>query len=349
MQNSDTVIPPSALQKALSGSILPVNKGPEGGRSVTQLLSDPELIPQLQLKLAEAHPRPHHSGLIQQLEELLPGVRFHYQLSRSGWYRPGGLISPLGEVISRDIESWLDQQEAHAGDFDTLLMELEPLNLKVFNLNGSTHFFTVSTGPRPQDCWQLEVEELQEVMCRPLISQNTPAPEDMADLLEPLAPELLEPQPISWPGYRFSKLRPIGELYRTAVNQSDLQRFFDDWLQITQNEICFDHHWFFQVSETLSRYGLSEQRLQPKSVRSDKLRLMPWDLSAPPSALSSQIRCFDKAAGYAGAWFLGMVAGNLVPRELPARLQRDWQEEYRYLPESLMALVRHWLHRPYTL
>lgn len=321
---------------------------PGNGGTINELLSEPGLTTQLQLKLAEVHPRPHHTGLIQQLEELLPGVRFHYQLTRSGWYRPGGLISPIGEVITRDIESWLDQQEAHAEDFETLVAELEPLKLKVFNLNGSTHFFTVSSGPRPQDGWQLEIEELQEVLSRPLITEEL-IPEDMADLLTPLEADNLEPQPISWPVYRFSCLRPISELFSRSVNQSDLQRFFDEWQQITQNSISFDRHWFFQISENLSRFKVAELRLQPRNIKADKLRLMPWDLTAPPSALSAQIRCFDKAAGFAGAWFLNMVAGNLVPRELPARLQRDWQDEYRYLPESMMALIRNWLHRPYTL
>lgn len=312
------------------------------------LQSQPD-IQQLAMQIAEVQPRPHHSRLLELLQQVWPEVEFKHRLTRSDWYRPGGVYTSQGLMLGQDLESWLQHALNKVDDFEQLLVDLETIQPLVTRFNGSTHFFSASYGKAPEACWQLEVEELQEVMDRRLIDDLADLPEDLADLLEPMRPALIDAQPLGSPRYQLGKLVNLRELVTSAINAPLLERFFAEWSEGPGQSTDFHQHWFFQQHESLSRYGVAQLRLQPYAIKDKHLKTLPWDLTVEPMALAAQLRSYDKAAGYNGAWYFSLVAGNLVPRELAARLQDDWLADYRYISDVLQGWIRNWLHQPYTL
>lgn len=302
---------------------------------------------QLAEAIAAIPPRPHHALLLAYLQEAWPELEFHHQISRSGWHRSGGVVSAAGDRLSAELEPWLQQRLGASDDFDQLLVELEQQQPRVTRYNGATHFFAARFGEQPEAVWQLEVEELQEVLDRCLLNGETP--DDLAGLLEPLHPALLEAQALGPPAYRLGNVMNVHQVLAEATNQPMLQRFFREWLYGRPDGPDFEQFWFFQRSESLTRYGVSELRLQPHAIRARELRSLSWDLQGDIGELARQLRTYDRIAGYTGAWYFGLVAGNLVPRELPARLQEDWQDGYRYIPDRQHDLIKGWLHQPYTL
>lgn len=306
-------------------------------------------IKQLAEQIAEVQPRPHHSRLLELLQQVWPEVEFKHRLTRSGWYRPGGVCTSQGMILGKDLETWLQNALHKMEDFEQLLADLEIMQPLVTRFNGSTHFFTASYGSAPEASWQLEVEELQEVMDRRMLNDQADLPEDLADLLEPLQPALLDGQPLGSPRYQLGQLVNLREVLSAAVNAPLLERFFIEWCEGPGKTTDFHQHWFFQRHESLSRYGVSQLRMQPHAIKARHLKTMPWDLAEDAMGIASQLRSFDKAASYTGAWYFCMVAGNLVPRELASRLQDDWLADYRYISEAQQSWIRSWLHQPYTL
>lgn len=304
---------------------------------------------QLAEGIAGIPPRPHHALLLDYLQQTWPELEFRHQISRSGWHRSGGVVSASGDRISDELEHWLQQRLSASGDFEQLLVDLEQQQPRVTRYNGATHFFAARFREQPAAFWQLEVEELQEVMDRHLLNSDTAPPDDLSGLLEPLQPASLEAQPLGPPRYRLGNVMNVHQVLAEATNQPVLQRFFREWLDERTDGSDFERLWFFQRSESLTRYGVNELRLQPRAIKARQLGSLSWDLHQDARGLALQLRAYDRIAGYGGAWYFGLVAGNLVPRELPARLEEDWQEGYRYIPDRQHQLVRGWLHQPYTL
>lgn len=313
------------------------------------VLNPPPEVDKLAEGIAQTKPRPHHTLLLDYLKSAWPEVTFQHRLTRSGWYRPGGVLSSTGQEMSKDLENWLHQSLDKVQDFDQLLVDLEVIQPLVTRYNGSTHFFTARFAAAPEACWQLEVEELQEVMDRRLLNDQADLPEDLSDLLEPLQPAALDAQPLGPPAYQLGRLMNLHEVLADAVNEPLLKRFFKEWQQGPGASTDFHQYWFFQRHESLSRYGINQLRLQPHAIKAKQLKTQPWDLKQDALGIAAQLRAYDKTAGYSGAWYFGLVAGNLVPRELAARLQEDWQDDYRYISERQHQLVQGWLHQPYTL
>ena len=141
----------------------------------------------------------------------------------------------------------------------------------------------------------------------------------------------------------------IREAVQEAANAPLIERFLNEWQEGPGRSEAFHHHWFFQRHESLTRYGVTQLRMQPHSIQAKQLKTLPWNLTDDALELAAQLRAFDKAAGYNGAWYFGLVAGNLVPRDLASRLIEDWQEGFRYISDLQAALIRGWLHQPYTL
>ncbi|WP_417582276.1 hypothetical protein [Nitrincola sp.] len=300
--------------------------------------------------IARLQPRPHHTALLTYLNTCWPEASFKHRFSRSGWFRSGGIRHQDGTLLSQNIEEWLERSLQQSGDFEQLLIDIESLQPLVTRFNGVTHFFTASYGHAPEACWQLEVEELQEVMDRQLLNSTAAAPLDLADLTDPLHPARLDGQPLGFPVYRVSCLTNLHLALETAVNTPSLQRFFSEWKEGPGSGLTdFHRHWFFQRHQSQNPYGVQELRLQPQAIKASTLKTLPWELSANATDMAAQLRSFDKAAGFFGAWYFAMVAGNLVPKELAQRLQEDWINDYRYISERQALWIRNWLHKPYTL
>jgi hypothetical protein len=299
-------------------------------------------------------PRPHHHAMLAAAGEVLPNCTFHHVLSKGGWHRVGGVLSVDGTHLSTDLEEWVNSELAKYGDdFEQFVASYTYAGLLLTRHAGRTHYFVAPYGPAPGDFLQLEVEELQELRDRPLIDPLRP-PQDRTSMLEPIGPVKVDAHPVGSPHYRFARLLDIGKLLAredtSSVDVSPLGRFLSDWSQSRAAEHeQFCEHWLIANLERYEPNATGMFSASLMSVHARTLAPFQWDISKIGVELGNQLRDFDRAAGYPGAWYFHFVASKLVPANLPAVLQRDLKNGYEYLAGKDLRLLEQLLAEPYHI
>lgn len=313
---------------------------------------DDHAVQQLAAELEATPPRPHHAGLLETASRALCGRPFRFALSRGGWYRPGGVVRASGERVADSVEAWAEAALAACdGDLEALFERHGGEDLVATRVSGRTHYFVAPYGPAPADFLQLEIEELHEVLDRRLFADEPPA--DLQELIDPLLPAVLDGHPVAPPRYRFRRLADMrhvaARLPAPAGRVHPLLRFFGDW---TESQARTDHHfcdhWIVALREHQDRYRNPLLSASPVSLDARKLKSFPWDLQARGADSAAQLKAFDRAAGYPGAWYFHMVAGALAPRALAGTLAGDLDAGYSYLREQEAQLLKKWLEVPYS-
>lgn len=315
---------------------------------------DDMTLNRLRAEIEAARPRPHHSSLQEATGRILLGQSFRFALTRGGWYRPGGVIRPDGTRMADDLEAWAEAElEACDGDMDEFLERHGSDGLYTTRHSGRTHYFVAPYGRGPSDFLQLEVEELQEVLDRHLISPEA-LPTDLSELVDPLAPSLLDAQPVGSSRYVFRRLTdirlaaarlpaPVGELAPAA-------RFLAEWeASSAAARDHFSDFWILALREHQDRYLNSVLAATPVSLLARQLKPFHWQPEARGVELADQLHAFDRAAGYSAAWYFHLVAGALVPREIVHNLMLDILDDFHYLPEADAALLEGWVRSPYSV
>lgn len=297
-------------------------------------------------------PRPHHGALLAAMTNMLPECDFRYVLGKSGWHRAGGVLDADGHHLADDLESWaLAEWEQCDHDFEQLIDRYVDKGLLATRHTGRSHYFVAAYGPAPEDFLQLEVEELQEVMDRKLFDAEQ-LPGDYQDLVEPIKHDKIEAHAVGSPQYRFVRLVDMRDvlvkLNAQCNGMSSLARFMSDWSQSrTPNCDHFSEHWVITGLEQYAPDKNSPFTASVISVHSRTLKPFQWDDSQSGTELSNQIRDFDRAAGYQGAWYFHVVGSKLVPDTLTDALQRDLDSGYEYLPEKELQLLIQLRANPY--
>ena len=116
-------------------------------------------------------------ALTQALQAQMPDLRIRRVLTRGGWHRFGGIVDSAGERVATSIVRWAEEE--CGGDVEALVAEYIDAGYCVTQLAGKTHFFTAPRSEAPDDFVQIEIEELQERCCRPLVE-----PEWLPDSME---------------------------------------------------------------------------------------------------------------------------------------------------------------------
>ncbi len=93
--------------------------------------------------IARLQPRPHHTTLLTYLNTCWPEASFKHRLTRSGWFRTGGIRHQDGTLLSQDMQQWLERSLRQSGDFEQLLIDLESLQPLV------TRYMAPRTSLRP--------------------------------------------------------------------------------------------------------------------------------------------------------------------------------------------------------
>ncbi|MBW8306470.1 MAG: hypothetical protein K0M46_06445 [Thiobacillus sp.] len=314
---------------------------------------DDQALQQLVAELEATPPRPHHSGLLETAGRALPGQPFRFVLSRGGWYRPGGIVTPGGERVADDLEAWAEAELADCdGDMDAFVERHGDAGLLATRHSGRTHYFVAPYGPAPADFLQLEIEELHEVRDRRLFSSDNP-PADLQELIDPLQPATLEAHPVAPPRYRFRRLtdmRYIVMRLPAPIGQTHpLSRFLGEWASSqarSKNHFC--DHWIIALREHQDRYRNPVLSASPVSLHARQLKPFHWEPQARGVEAAGQLQAFDRAAGYPGAWYFHLVAGGFTPRDITAVLVGDLDEGYRYLREQDANLLAEWVRTPYS-
>lgn len=308
----------------------------------------------LRAEIEAAPVRPHHSTLHEAVGRALPGQVFRFALGRGGWYRPGGVIRPDGGRVADDLEGWAEAElEACDGDMEEFLERHGQDGLYTTRHSGRTHYFVSPYGRGPADFLQLEVEELQEVLDRHLIGADA-VPTDLEELTDPLAPSLLDAQPLGPARYVFRRLTDIrlaaARLPAAVGETTPAARFLAEWsASSASSRGHFSDFWILALREHQDRYRNTILAATPVSTLARQLKSFHWHPESRGVELADQLHAFDRAAGYPAAWYFHLVAGALVPREIAHQVMLDILDDFHYLPEQDAALLEGWVRTPYSV
>ncbi|MEW8285684.1 MAG: hypothetical protein AB2672_16745 [Candidatus Thiodiazotropha endolucinida] len=288
-------------------------------------------------------------GLKAKLKALMPEYPFECVLSRGNWHRLGGVVDGDYRQVSDNISHWAERESQ--GDVDNLVAKYMGMGYFATRLAGNTHYFTAPTGKGPHEFLQLEIEELQQVVDRPLVERDW-FPDSIEEFLDPLDYPRLEPEPVGKSYYRFRRLTPIDKLVteKSAGNHArqKLQRFFNDWMVSSACESeHFCRHWVLALREFTNRDSEIRINAKPVSVFAGQLPDLPAADRLSGSALANAVHGYDRVLGYPFAWYFMMLGSTASNYTLADAVLQDLMGAYDYLPKRDLKVLREWEAKPY--
>jgi hypothetical protein len=292
------------------------------------------------------------AALAREMSLIAPELAFREVLARGGWYRLGGVVDASGCHISGDIEQWAATELGkHDEDFQALADAYADSKLRATRLTGKTHYWIAATGNGAGDFMQVEIEELQEMVCQPLFAGDD-VPTSIEDLVDAREACAGKPTPLGIPFYALRRVTDIGEfLARMRAQKPEPQpvhRFIDAWEKSSAgNAAQFSNHWVLAVREHLDRYRQAILSATPVSAIVGSSPKFEGGFGARGLALAGVLQRFDRQAGYPMAWFFHMLTSKAVPHAVAAVVVEDMQSGFAYLPERDVKVIKDWLFRPY--
>jgi len=289
-------------------------------------------------------------GLEAALEQLFQDTRIKWVLTRDGWHRLGGVVDSDLNRISGNISEWAEKQ--CDGDSEALLANYMDSAYLVTHIAGKTHYFTLPVGEKPEDFIQIEIEELQEVVERPLIMGDW-YPETLEDFIDPVDYTRLDPQPVGAACYKFRRFTPAAELplrMNPGRSTENLRRFFEDWRKSSAGEhALFCRHWVLAIREYQDSDHETRVIARPLSIFDDEPPNLPQGEKLQGSELANSIHAYDRKLGYPFAWYFNLLRRKSENYELAKAVLRDQMGVYDYLPARDVKVLRNWEERPYSV
>ncbi|MGV6818618.1 MAG: hypothetical protein ACWA44_15290 [Thiotrichales bacterium] len=298
-----------------------------------------------------ADPNKGTNALAASVNELNPDIKFNHVLTRGNWYRLGGVVDRDYNRISDNITVWAEEESD--GDPDNLIGKYMDAGYFATRISGKTHYLTAVTGQDPEDFLQLEVEELQEVISRPLVDPDW-FPESIEEFVDPLDFPTLEPEAVNKPVFVLRRITPIDEfLHENAPESrsvSNLKRFLRDWGASSAAEAgAFCNHWVLAMREFQNTEGECKKTARPLSTYALDMPDLPPGETLKGAELAHAIHTFDHQIGYPFAWFFMMLTHKSENFTLAEAVLRDQMGAYDYLPKKDLKLLRAWEQRPYAV
>jgi hypothetical protein len=297
----------------------------------------------------ESIPESGHVSLLQELQERVPDFAFEPVLTRSGWYRVGGIVAADGSRITDNLAAWVEAESG--GDVSALYNKYEHESLFATRLAGKTHYLVAQTGRRAQDFIQLEIEELQEVMNRPLFEADM-LPDLIDEIIDPVEYTRLDAKSVSAPRYLFRRVIPIADYLDEMIARADSKlpvvRFMTDWERSSAGESAvFCKHWVLNFHEYTDGYGEPKFTAKPITTYSGEIPAIA-DSNVPRGAeLANLIHGFDRKIGYPMAWYFFMLTHKQVSHQIAEAIHSDLMGAYAYLPARDMKILQDWYDHGY--
>ncbi len=287
--------------------------------------------------------------LTEEINGLMRGLQFSHLVSRGNWYRLGGVVDADYKPISRNIAQWA--AENSAGDVDKLVADYIDCGYFATRLAGKTHYFTAPCGDRPEQFIQLEIEQLQEVLDRPLVERDW-FPESLEEFLDPLDYPRLEAEPVAAAYLQFRRITAIESLLNHSSEKTramrSLRRFFSDWHVSSaglQSQFC--DHWILALREYQDSDGEHQLSAKPYSTFSGDLKVTCLGDTPHGSELANAIHGYDRQAGYPFAWFFNLLSSKSDNYKLAEAVLMDQMGAFDYLPARDLQVLRAWEASPY--
>jgi hypothetical protein len=198
---------------------------------------------------------------------------------------------------------------------------------------------------------QIEIEELQEVLERPLLEKDW-FPESIEEFLDPLECSRLMPEPMGDAHFLFRRITPVARLLKEASKESralfNLRRFFDDWSLSSANDYGpFCQHWALALREYIDSDGECRLSAKPFSTFSEKVVSLAGTGELHGAELANVIHGYDRRVGYPFAWYFNMLGSKAENFAVAEAVLRDQMGAYDYLPAKDLKVLRSWEERPY--
>ena len=282
------------------------------------------------------------------LQALIPGSEVKRVLTRGNWYRLGGVVNAGYERVTDNIAHWAERESG--GDVDELIYRYMDKGYFATRYAGKTHYFTIPGGDAAGDFTQLEIEELQEVLDRPLIDRDW-FPDSLEEFLDPLDYPRLEPEAIGRPRFVFRRITPVASLLddvqRMNRTSGKLERLFQDWDESSATEgEHFCRHWVLALRQYMDSDGVCRFTARPVSTFAGELPALPAGESLQGVELARAIHDYDRRIGYPFAWYFTMLCRKADNYTLAEAVLRDLMGAYDYLPARDLRVLRRWVERP---
>lgn len=295
------------------------------------------------------------AALARELAQIVPRLSFREVLARGGWYRLGGVVDAAGQHVADDLEKWAEAELAtRDDDIGALCDDYAESGLKATRLTGRTHYLVAATGPGATDFLQIEIEELQEMICHVLFDPDSP-PGSLEDLVDPRnsASECANRAvPLGAPFLALRRLTDVADFVaRMRAQKPDPQpihRFIEAWEKSSAGATTqFSNHWVLGVREHLDRYRQPILHANPVAAVTGTPPRFEVGFGAQGLALHQALTRYDKAAGYPMAWFFHMITTKSVPHAVATAVIDDVAAGFNYLPDRDVAVVKEWLYKPF--
>lgn len=289
--------------------------------------------------------------LVDVLSNAMSWDGLEHALNRGNWHRLGGVVDASYHHVTDNIVQWAEDESG--GEVEELLARFDDAGYLVTRLAGKTHYLTMPVGDDPEDFLQLEVEELQEVIERPLIEDDW-FPDTLQEFVDPVEYTRLEAKPVGRPYYLFRRVTNIRDLLKQSAEGnrsiSHLARFFHDWQQSSASDgVPFCRRWVLALREYMDSDAECRMTARPISIHQSKLPEMSGNESLRGAELANAIHSYDRAVGYPFAWFFIMLSQNADNHELAYAVLEDQLGAYDYLPARDLKVLRAWEERPYAV
>ncbi len=313
--------------------------------SATAVVLDKDQIAE---RCRSALPDHAHRSLLSAFGSLYPQIPFSVSRTLEGWYRIGGVITASGERVTDDLVHWAYREGEN--DFAGLLDYCRKEGLFATRIDGKVHYIVAPVGHRAQDFIQIEVEETQEWLDRPLCGDMIPL--DIEDFVDPLTKSMAQDRPLGPPRYKLKRLTPIADLLSSmqlkSFSETAVSRFIQDWDRSSaKHHHRFCHHWVLELHSYIGRYDEQCHSIVPCSSYSQPIPHLDNIGTCHGLQLANQIRHFDRKLGYPMAWYFHMLKRDRVPSHLVQAVIDDYGRGFAYLPEIDRQLIQKWLERPY--
>ena len=296
-------------------------------------------------------PSSDHTTLLEAVAQLYPDLSFSHGLTRDGWHRIGGVVTPEQERVTTSLRQWAETSSDH--DMFALYETYGASDYATTRLDGKTHYFYASTGKRAPDFIQLEVEELIELVDHPLFIDDQ-IPDDIEELLAPpdARKARLQPKVLTQPHYLFRELTDVDELVADQVTSegSDLRyiRFLEEWDRSSAgSKTRFCDHFVLRQLPFKDRFG--ERKIEATPLPIDDLPLADESFETlSGTSLANFLQDYDKDAGFPMAWYFAMLINKKAMIAIAQAVYLDHQRNYRYLPDRDLSVLEGWIGKPYS-